>query len=83
MASISNVKVTSGDTTFISEGTGTYDAETRVVVCVGKWETEPAVDSSYTIHFESVEPYGQPFAGCVCTDFETGGETTATFLKGE
>lgn len=81
MASISNVRVTSGDTILISEGTGTYDAETRVVVCVGKWESEPAVETSYIISFESVDPYGQPFNNCICKDFEKGGEATATFIN--
>ena len=81
MASISNVMVTSGDTTLISEGTGTYEAGSGVVVCVGKWESEPAVNTSYTISFESVDPYGQPFSNCLCTDFETGGEATAMFTK--
>ena len=79
MASISNVRVTGDSTTLISEGTGTYDAERRVLVCVGKWESEPSVGSAYAISFESVEPYGQPFGNCVCTDFEPGGETTGTF----
>ena len=83
MASISNVTITSGDTTLILEGTGTYDADTHVVVCVGKWDSEPSVDSSYTINFESVELYGQPFTACVCTDFEEGGEATGTFTSKE
>ena len=81
MASISNVKVSMGDTILISEGTGTYDAGTHIVVCVGKWESEPAVDASYTINFESVDPHEQPFNNCVCKDFEKGGETTATFIN--
>lgn len=79
MASISNVKVTSGGTTLISEGTGTYDAGSGVLVCVGRWESEPSAGSSYTINFESVEPYGQPFSNCRCSDFEKGGEATGTF----
>lgn len=81
MASISNVTVKSGDTTLILEGTGTYDTDTRVIVCVGQWDSEPSVDTSYTISFESVEPYGQPFADCTCTDFEPGGEATGTFMS--
>ena len=81
MASISNVAVTSGDTALISEGTGTYDADQRVIVCVGKWDAKPSVDSSYTISFESVDSYGQPFRNCICTDFEAGGEATATFTN--
>ena len=81
MASISNVRVTSGDTTLISEGTGTYEADSRVLVCVGKWESEPAKDASYRISFESVEGYGQPFDNCVCSDFEKGGEATGTFMR--
>ncbi|MBE7173978.1 MAG: hypothetical protein INR73_25620 [Williamsia sp.] len=81
MASIMNVSVKAGDTALISEGTGTYDKDTRTLVCVGQWDKEPSVDTHYHVSFESVEPYGQPFADCTCIDFEKGGEATGTFVN--
>ena len=44
MASISNVKVSSGDKTLIAEGTGTYDADNRVAA---SWDWNKVVRADY------------------------------------